>query len=260
MYCSKCGNELREGSLFCPKCGNKIDIEKTKNFVTEDCNEKDSIKENIDSERLKIIKKITKEIKKVIILKEKQEKVYQKSNEENIIRNVNNNKYVFFNFMNARIRSISSSILGILSKIILWGTVALTFFFINDCIKNNENYKLIVYIIQYINSFSWIFLVEYIVNSLVELLEMDDSKFINRNKISEYKKYEFISIGCSVLGYGILAFPSTSLMLSYTGVAIAGNIVDLLYAIKGPIILFIISFVLNNIKNNYLKEKDNENE
>lgn len=25
MYCSKCGNEINEGSLFCPKCGEKVD-------------------------------------------------------------------------------------------------------------------------------------------------------------------------------------------------------------------------------------------
>lgn len=25
MYCSKCGNEINEGSLFCPKCGAKVD-------------------------------------------------------------------------------------------------------------------------------------------------------------------------------------------------------------------------------------------
>ena len=25
MYCSKCGNEINEDSLFCPKCGAKVD-------------------------------------------------------------------------------------------------------------------------------------------------------------------------------------------------------------------------------------------
>ena len=26
MYCSKCGNEIKDGSLFCDKCGNKVEM------------------------------------------------------------------------------------------------------------------------------------------------------------------------------------------------------------------------------------------
>ena len=27
MYCSKCGNEVEEGTSFCPKCGEKLNKE-----------------------------------------------------------------------------------------------------------------------------------------------------------------------------------------------------------------------------------------
>ena len=37
MFCTKCGNEIREGALFCEKCGNKLrnDVEQPASNVSD---------------------------------------------------------------------------------------------------------------------------------------------------------------------------------------------------------------------------------
>ena len=38
MYCSKCGNEIKDGSLFCDKCGTKVEIPEAPQIEKEPVN------------------------------------------------------------------------------------------------------------------------------------------------------------------------------------------------------------------------------
>ena len=35
MFCNKCGNKVKEGTLFCPNCGNKMEIEENKTVLEQ---------------------------------------------------------------------------------------------------------------------------------------------------------------------------------------------------------------------------------
>jgi uncharacterized membrane protein YvbJ len=62
MYCSKCGENLAEGTLFCPKCGNKVTGDVTNNVSYTIDSFVKSGKSFVESFKLKTIKNYRRNI------------------------------------------------------------------------------------------------------------------------------------------------------------------------------------------------------
>lgn len=244
MFCNKCGNELNDTALFCPKCGNKIikRINLTSHETNKEIEQTIMDKKSVD-ERSDLINRFKELV--ITIINQRNSKNYNndlnnsQSSEKKVL-----GEYLFFNNMNPKTRVTLINVGKILGKVvnILCGLAVLGFVY--NAVTANVQYKFIVYVIQFVNTFAPIELITLVIDEAVAMLQL------NENKVKDQSKVNFIKIGeiayavLYLLACLMLMFPSASTQLQLLGVLIIGSFIDYLKAIDLVVIVVVGALIL----------------
>lgn len=226
MYCKNCGTQIKDDAKYCKECGTEIRIR---------ANE-------LKDDEIKFIedKKIVKTVNQ-----------RKESNEQEYV-------YVFLNNLDYNKRELLRKALYYSNLVLTAVFVIMTIMHFKDEMDAAENYKLLVYVIRYINAIGFVAVLQFVIEQLHDCVKLKTTQLIDKNKSGLFILLEMLYIGLGVIAWILILNPTDGEMLSIFGAVATDGLFDYLMVIKVPVVLLIIAVFVKCYSDKYLRKSEKE--
>lgn len=248
MYCKYCGKLVENNSKFCKYCGKKLDnalLSEQRLNIDDRIHEKSDlitneyVNDSSEAENTEFKKQLIDEINK-------------------------NSPHAFFNFIPLKYRNKVDEIATWIDKVVEFIVGLILLDFIYQQVQLDEGYKLIVYVVRFIQYAAIPDFWAWLISELVKFIRLRDADIKPGN---EKKTIVGLSIVAGVLylyACYYFATPSDGILLGLTKAMFYDSFleafIEVLFAYKTAMVLLMIAMVLNAYRDKKLIEKEDTKE
>lgn len=248
MYCKYCGKLIEDNSKFCKYCGKKLDnalLSEQKLNTDDSLHEKSNlitneyVNDSSDAGNTESKKQLRDKINK-------------------------NSPHAFFNFIPLKYRNKVDEVATWIGKVVEFIVGLILLDFIYQQVELDEGYKLIVYVVRFIQYAAIPYFWSCLISELVKFIRLRDADIKTGN---EKKTIVGLSIVAGVLylyACYYFATPSDGVLLGLTKAMFYDSFleafIEVLFAYKTAMVLLITAMVLNAYRDKKLIEKEDTKE